>query len=112
LDQSGEEWRHWSGGTGSSGPHGRKNEELFKQLALGTAVAGCGLVGAMTPVAQAEDTNYAAADLPDRTVRLRWHSHRQRHADYLNMLNERDGGIGGVKLGLKSANRLQRPKGR
>jgi len=75
----------------------------IKQVALGTAVAlGVGLTGAMTTAVQAQDTNY----VPLLTYRTGPYAGSGIHIangmhDYLQMLNERDGGIGGVKLALE-----------
>ncbi|MEC9469566.1 MAG: ABC transporter substrate-binding protein, partial [Pseudomonadota bacterium] len=75
----------------------------IKQFALGTAVAlGVGLSGAMTTAVQAQDTNY----VPLLTYRTGPYAGSGIHIangmhDYLQMLNERDGGIGGVKLALE-----------
>ena len=76
----------------------------IKQIALGTAVAlGVGISGlATTTVAQAEDSNY----VPLLTYRTGPFAASGIHIangmhDYLKMLNERDGGIGGVKLELE-----------
>ena len=70
----------------------------IKQFALGTAVAlGVGLSGAMTTAVQAQDTNY----VPLLTYRTGPYAGSGIHIangmhDYLQMLNERDGGIGGL----------------
>ena len=73
----------------------------IKQIALGTAVAlGVGISGlATTTIAQAEDSNY----VPLLTYRTGPFAASGIHIangmhDYLKMLNERDGGIGGIKI--------------
>ncbi|WP_150522694.1 ABC transporter substrate-binding protein [Roseibium sediminis] len=75
----------------------------FKNFALGSAVAlGVALGGVVPQAAQAEDANY----VPLLTYRTGPYAGSGIHiangmADYLAMLNERDGGIGGVKLTIE-----------
>jgi len=71
----------------------------FNQLVLGTALAGAVAVFVVPTPAGAEDSIY----IPLFTYRtgafaVSGAPIANGMADYLNMLNERDGGIGGVKL--------------
>ena len=67
---------------------------LLPTLAAGVVAASCWI-----PVAQAEDTMY----MPSMTYRTGRFAgggtpFADGYADYFNMLNERDGGINGVKI--------------
>lgn len=74
-----------------------------KNLALSTAVAlGVAFSGVLSEAAKAEDSNY----VPLLTYRTGPFAGSGIHiangmADYLHMLNERDGGIGGVRLEIE-----------
>ena len=75
----------------------------FKQFALGTAVAlAIGTSALLPQAASAEDVNY----VPLLTYRTGPYAGSGIHiangmSDYLKMLNERDGGIGGVRLEIE-----------
>ncbi len=74
----------------------------FKQFALGTAVAVALGSSGLVQQAAAEDSNY----VPLLTYRTGPYAGSgipiaNGMADYLTMLNERDGGIGGVKLNIE-----------
>ena len=69
----------------------------LKHFVLGLAIVTA--VSAAVSMAQAEEGNLRSAlHLSDRPVRRFRDTHRQRADRFLNMLNERDGGIGGVRL--------------
>lgn len=74
----------------------------FKQIVLGTAVALAVGSAGLVQQAAAEDENY----VPLLTYRTGPYAGSGIHiangmADYLKMLNERDGGVGGVKLAIE-----------
>ncbi len=72
---------------------------MLKKLVLGAAALGFVATAQMTTIAKAEDSLY----LPSMSYRTGPFAGAggpiaNGYADYLNMLNERDGGIGGAKL--------------
>jgi len=74
----------------------------FKHLVLGAACAGMVSASALVATAQAQDTIY----IPLLTYRTGAFANSgipiaNGMHDYLDMLNERDGGIGGVKLAIE-----------
>ncbi len=71
----------------------------MKRYTLATLAAGVLAVGSWMPVAQAQDSMY----MPSMTYRTGPFAgggtpFADGYADYFNMLNERDGGINGVKI--------------
>src|ERR1700738_3748751 len=74
----------------------------FKHLVLGATCAGMVSASALVATAQAQDTIY----IPLLTYRTGAFANSgipiaNGMHDYLDMLNERDGGIGGVKLAIE-----------
>src|SRR5687767_8266892 len=74
----------------------------LKHLALGTALVATALVPALASKAQAQDSIYVPL-LTYRTGPFAGSGIPIANgmSDYLTMLNERDGGIGGVKLAVE-----------